>query len=166
MSANNNNAIVGSVVQGLLAASTSAEETRAKKAMNLTYELRHFNVATTATEAILYWVAKVDKKVQVTSVKVIGAAALTADSTSYATLSLEYDDGAGGADTQVAVASTTPAGTGNWTAGTAVALTITASNAVIDGETADKYLIFKKAVTAGGVATPALGVFVTCNLVA
>ena len=164
MGAENNNAIVDAITVGLLAADTSAKITRAKKATGMTVELRHWGVVTTATETVTHWVAKIDKKIRVTSVKVIGSANVTADTTSYATVSLEYDDGAGGADTQIAVLATDIAG-GNWTAGTAKTLAITASTATVDGETADKYLIWKKAVTAGGVITPNLTVFVTYDLV-
>ncbi len=56
--------------------------------------------------------------------------AVTANDTTFSTIALAYDDGAGGAATTVASVVTNVAG-GSWTVGTRVTLAITAANALI-----------------------------------
>lgn len=98
-----------------------------------------------------------DFQVKFTSVRFTPGAALTSDDTNYATVSLVYNDGAGGGDTVVASATTKTSGsggTGSWVADTPVVIPITAANAVVP---AGKNLQFKVAKTASGVVVPAGG---------
>lgn len=120
-----------------------------------------------AADTTLLWVLPLDKKVEILSVSFMPYGSLTSNDTNYATISLEYDDGAGGADTQVAAALTTTTGTGNFTAGTQVniPLSATPANRVVDGFTARKWLIFKIAKAASGVAVPAGRMVCTWKLV-
>lgn len=88
-----------------------------------------------------------DIRYEITSVTIHPAAALTGDGTNNATITLEYDDGAGGANTVVATITTTA----NWTAQTPVDVPITAANKIV---AAGKQLILKIAKGGTGVACP------------
>lgn len=106
-----------------------------------------------------------DVPVQVTSVKVLPNSALTSNNTDFATLTLEFDDGAGGSKSTIATANTANAaggGTGNWSAAQAQSLAITSANASV---ASGKQLLFKVAQTANGVATPILTLYVDAVLV-
>lgn len=110
------------------------------------------------------WVYAVDNKMEFTAVKLVPTGALTSDNTTYATISLEYDDGNGGSDTQIAAFTTKTTlggGTGDWTAGTALTLTLSATqaNRIVDGTTTRAYLILKHAKASTGVAVPKYRMF-------
>lgn len=84
------------------------------------------------------------------AIKLIPHGALTADDTDYATLTIGYNDGAGGAVTTIATITTKiTGGSGDWTAGTAISLTLT-TTAIADG----KLLSYAIAKAASGVAVP------------
>lgn len=88
---------------------------------------------------------------KVISVKYLTQANLTAHDTNYATLSLVYDDGAGGSETTVASQTTKiTGGSGNWTAGNMIDIPVSA--AIIPA--AGKQLRFKIAKAASGVVVP------------
>jgi len=171
MGAGSNAQIKGSLVEGLLSATTDAERTRCKKALKLIEEVTFHKAAADAAAgtASELWIARITKKILVNDdVKIIAAASLTADDTNYATVSLEVDDGAGGANTVLASQTTKiTGGSGNWVAGTALALTITttAADRIIDGATATKYLILKIAKTGTGVAVPVSTLFLSHEIV-
>lgn len=103
-------------------------------------------------EALTHWRAQVDKPVTITSAKLLPSGALTANGSNYATVTAEYDDGAGGADTVIATLVTDVAG-GDWVAGTVKTMTLTGSAPV--SVAAGKYLIIKIAKTGTGVLVPA-----------
>lgn len=170
MGAATNEQIKASIVDALLSALTAAERLRAKKATGLIEELRFHKAAAdgAAATASEVWIARITKKVMFNDdVKIVPAAALTADNGNYATVSLEVDDGAGGANTVIASATTQITGSGSWVAGTALPLTISATPAsrVVDGATAAKYLILKIAKTGTGVVVPVCTLFASCELV-
>lgn len=89
----------------------------------------------------------------VDSVKVIPSAAVTASDSVYATLTLSYDDGAGGSKTTVAVQTTKiTGGSGDWVAEVGVPITITAANALVPS---GKQLTMSKAFASTGTVIPA-----------
>lgn len=90
-----------------------------------------------------------DQRYAITSVTIHPAAALTGDPTNNATISLEHDDGAGGANTVVATITTTA----SWTAQVPVDVPITAANKIVNS---GRQLIFKIAKGGTGVAVPAM----------
>lgn len=94
---------------------------------------------------------------------ILPGGAVTADDTDYATITVGYDDGAGGGVTSLAAVTTkNTGGTGNWTAGVAIALTaITPALSIPAG----KYLSVVIAKAGAGVALPAFRV-VLPNLIA
>lgn len=169
MGADTNTQIKWGLTDALLSATDDAARTRVKKALGLIEEFSFHKAAADAMAAdeSELWIAKVTKKIQFSSVSLISAAALTAHADNNATISLEVDDGAGGANTVIASVVTTAGGSGNWTAGTAEALTLsgTPANLVVDGATATKYLILKIVKTGDGVVVPIFTLFATAELV-
>lgn len=97
----------------------------------------------------------------VTSAKLMPFAALTADASNYATVTVEYDDGAGGSDTAVATLVTDVAG-GSWVAGTAKTMTLTSSAPV--NIPAGSYVHFSIAKAGTGVAVPVFKIFLDGKL--
>lgn len=95
--------------------------------------------------------------VRVISAKLIPGGAVTADNTNYTTVSLVYNDGAGGAATTVA-ALTTQVASGNWVANQPKTLTVTAANAEV---ASGKLFAVDLTGTGAGVATPAFILHVT-----
>jgi hypothetical protein len=173
MGAANNAQVRDLVYKTLGFADSSTQETVIEKAIGLTRTVEVFwktaadGAAGDATTA--QWCFEVSNKIEVTAVKYMPISGnLTANDTNYATMTLETDDGAGGSDTVIATATTTiTGGTGNWTAGTFVSLTLTATtaNRIVDGSSSSKALIFKIAKTAAGVVVPTGKMFVTFRLV-
>lgn len=86
----------------------------------------------------------------ITAAKLMPLVGLTADASNYATITLGYADGAGGAVTAIATLDTTVAGGGSWVSGTAKAMTLTSSNPV--AVPAGSWLTFSIAKTGTGVA--------------
>lgn len=70
-----------------------------------------------------------ESPIRIVNAKIFPGIAVTAHDTNYQTIALFYDDGAGGADTSIITAITTKitGGTGNWTAQTAIPLTLLAA---------------------------------------
>jgi hypothetical protein len=108
-----------------------------------------------ATSAVVSFDTGTEQRFTVTEVKFLPTAALTANNTNYVRVSLEYNDGAGGAFTQCALALSTVAGTGNWVANRPVNIPLTADVSVPTGRTL--HVRFLKVGT--GVAT-SIGHFV------
>ncbi len=104
--------------------------------------------ANTATAETL--VARVPVAGRILAAYYCPSAALTADNTDYATLSLAKRDGAGGASAAVASKATTVAGSGSWTAFVPVSLG-TISNGTL---AAGNVLTFAIAKAGSGVAVP------------
>jgi hypothetical protein len=103
-----------------------------------------------ATDVYTLWSCKVPFAIQIVEVTINPGAALTANDTNNATLTLGKADGAGGASTAVA-ALTTNTASGNWVADQFKNVPITAANAIVnDGQ----ILTLKKTVAASGVAVP------------
>jgi hypothetical protein len=147
------------VWRSLVAAVTSTELDYADKVgpARIRHNLGKAADAAAATAASFGLDPVTDVDFKVTSVRFTPGAALTSDDTNYATLSLVYNNGAGGSDTVVATATTKTSGgggTGNWTADTPVTIAITAANAVVP---AGSNLQFKIAKTGTGVVVPAGG---------
>lgn len=93
-------------------------------------------------------------RMQITSAQLTPTNTLTAANTHTATFSLVYNNGNGGSDTTIATintATTAAGGSGNWTAGIPVSLTITAANAVVP---AGSLLAWKCTKDGNGAATP------------
>lgn len=85
------------------------------------------NTASTPLRVPLEYATLVQFRCEANTVKFIPNAALTADNTNATTLALVYNNGNGGGDTTIATintATTAGGGSGNWTAGTGVALTV------------------------------------------
>lgn len=119
------------------------------------YKAADDGAAGTATAAGVF--ASLVGKWQVNTVKYIPSAALTADDTNYATLTVSQF-ASGAALTTVASQTTKiTGGSGNWTARTAVTITNsgTAANLVVDGSSAPVYLAFAIAKSGTGVVVPA-----------
>lgn len=168
MGASTNAELIDLVRKNIAFADSAAEELLAEEFFGIetTTEVFFKTAADAmAADTTLLWALPIDRKIQVTSVTIMRHGALTAHDTNYATVSLEVDDGAGGSDTQIAAKATTVAN-GNWVAGTAHDLTMhaTAANHFVDGKTARKWLIFKIAKAASGVAVPSCKMFVTYRL--
>lgn len=170
MGAANNNQIKGSIVEGLLSATTDPERLRSKRATGIIEELRFHKAVVDAglltTSEV--WIARITKKVIFNDdVRVISTAALAANATDFTSLFLEVDDGAGGANTMIASGSSTLVGTGSWVAGTAFPLTMnpTVSSRIVDGWTAPKFIIFRIAKGGAGIATPPLTIFASYEIV-
>lgn len=85
-----------------------------------------------------------------TSVRFVPAAALTANNTNYATLTVSKRSSSGGSKTTVAQVTTQITGSGNWTQWAAVDVPISAA-AIAAGDS----LTYEISKTAGGVAVPA-----------
>ncbi len=151
-----NAGVMRDIWRSLVAAATAAEKTFADKVGPA--RVRHnagkaLDVAASTVQSFgLDPVTDTDVKYD--AVYFTPHAALTANDTDYATLSLVYDAGPG---TDVVVATRTTqitGGSGDWVADTPVALTITAANAVVP---AGKNLMFKITKAGSGVAVPAGG---------
>jgi hypothetical protein len=169
MGASNNQELRDLLFKTLAFADSSAEESIAEAALGLTRtEEVFYKVAADsgASDTTLLWAKQIKSKIQITQVTIMPLAALTADNTNNKIVSLEVDDGAGGSDTQIAAKTTTVAN-GNWVAGTAFDLTLSATTAnhVVDGATATKWLIFKLAINGTGVVCPACKMYVTYKFV-
>lgn len=82
------------------------------------------STTTAGTASIQTWMPRAGR---VIAAKILPTAALTADNTNYATVSLGKHDGAGGAVTTMASRATTVADSGSWVAGTEVNLTLSAT---------------------------------------
>lgn len=102
----------------------------------------------TATTAATFFVAR--KACRIKASNILPAGALTAHGTTYATLTINKNDGAGGADTALASVTTELTGSGHWVAGQTVAMTLATSVEVAAGEVIG--LQIAKAST--GVAVP------------
>lgn len=89
--------------------------------------------------------------ITITSVKLMPMVAVTAANTDYATISVSYDDGAAGSDTDIATLDTQVA-SGNWVVGTAKAMTLTSSLPV--NVPAGSWVFFSIAKTGMGIAVP------------
>jgi len=152
---------------------SSAQETIAEIALNLTRNGLIFTKSAvdaadnTATDISTM---PLDAKVLVTAVTIMPLAALTSNDTNYATIVVDVADGASGSATTIASVTTKTAGsggTGNWTAGTAITMTLTATvaNLLIDGATARKWMGVNIAKSGTGVAVPASMYWFTFKLV-
>lgn len=108
------------------------------------------STTTAGTASLQAWMPRAGR---VIAVKLLSTAALTANDTNYATVSLGKHDGAGGAVTTMASADTTTAGTGNWVAGTEINLTLSATLANTYFAKGD-VLGFAIAKAGSGVAVP------------
>lgn len=119
-----------------------------------------------ATQA-LFPGLRVDNNIEVTSCVLVPYGALTADATNNATVSLEANDGAGGAATTVASGVTTAGGTGTWTAGTRIPLTLSATlaNRIVSGLAAERWLGMTIAKGGTGVAVPSCKLVIQYRLV-
>lgn len=141
---------LGNLLGSTAAASVDDEEEKDKTFTKIA------DTATSTTTDAGIW--NLTKKVRIESVYYLPAGSgtvLTSSSTDYATISLEYDDGAGGADTQVAVLTTKTtgaSGSGDWTGCVPVALTVTRTLADI---ASGKLVHLKIAKAAAGVVVPA-----------
>lgn len=111
--------------------------------------------AGTATPAGVF--ASLVGKWQVNSVKYVPSAALTANDTDYATITVSQFASGGSLTTVAQQTTKSTGGSGSWTARTAVTITLsgTAANLVIDGSSAPVYLAFAIAKAGSGVAVPA-----------
>lgn len=119
---------------------------------DLTWEVGHEAADAAASTTATYWSIKVPFNVRILDVTVCPGAALTADNTNNAVLTLAKADGAGGAATTVATL-TTNAASGNWVADTFKSFTLSATFAntlVNDGQ----ILTLKKTVGGTGVVVP------------
>lgn len=100
-----------------------------------------------------YVLCKPNFRHRVISATYIPEAGLTADNSNYTTLTLEYDDGAGGADTTVATLNTKiTGGTGDWSALVGEALTLDATKVIVE---ADQQYQLVGTKASAGVALPA-----------
>lgn len=92
---------------------------------------------------------RLDRVAKIISVRYADTGAITANSTNFVTLSLAYNDDAGGSATTVASIATTAAGTGNVSANQSKAVTVVATAAVVP---ANQMLLARATQTASGVA--------------
>lgn len=107
-----------------------------------------------AADTTAHYIFRADTARTIKAAYFIPDASLTSNSTNYATLSATVEDGAGGAvGTAASVTTKTSGGggSGNWTAGTPVALTLGATLAL----TAGQVVKFGIAKAAAGVVVPA-----------
>lgn len=106
--------------------------------------------ASDATSAHYFF--RADRAVTISAVHYLPDASLTSNNTNYATLTVSTEDGAGGAvGTAASQTTKTTGGSGSWTAGTPVALTLGAAISL----TAGQVLKVAIAKTAAGVVVPA-----------
>lgn len=117
-----------------------------------TWEIGHEAADAAAGTLATYWAIKVPWNVRIVEVVVCPGAALTADNTNNAVLTLAKADGAGGSATTVATLTTNVA-SGNWVADTFKSFTLSATFAntlVNDGQ----ILTLKKTIGGTGVIVP------------
>lgn len=89
--------------------------------------------------------------VKVTAARILPDAALTANDTNYATITIVYNDDAGGGDTVVATVTTKTSGSGgsgSWTAAQSVGMTLSTDSSI----PASKAVQFVTAKASSGVA--------------
>jgi hypothetical protein len=86
---------------------------------------------------------------EIKKLSILPAGAVTANDTNYATITVEVNDGAGGAKTEL-VALTTEVANGNWVAGVPIVLTLTADDIPAGG-----VIWITVAKAAAGVQLPA-----------
>jgi hypothetical protein len=94
-------------------------------------------------------------KWQVTAASIMPGTNLTGHDTNYKTIALGYAASAGAATNFVSNTTKLTGGTGSWTAGTVVSLTLTASNCVVDATSAAQYLVLTLTASGTGVSIPA-----------
>lgn len=103
-----------------------------------------------ASDVYTLWSAKVPFAIQIVEVTVCPGAALTANDTNNAVLTLGKADGAGGASTAVAAVTTNTA-SGNWVADVYKNAPVTVANSLVaDGQ----ILTLKKTIGGSGVIVP------------
>ena len=108
-------------------------------------------------------VAGVPRRTRVLFAYYVPAAALTADNTNYATITVSARDAAGGNKTTIASRTTQITGSGNWTAWVPVPLTVTA---VTSHVAAGGTITYEVAKAGTGVQLPAGSVFLVVSDVA
>jgi hypothetical protein len=142
----------------------STSRDRARRAVGVlgTVKIRKDAADTFANSTLTRWDMPIDDKRTFTAVKLIGDGSLSSDNTNYATVTLSYNDGNGGNSTTIATQTTKTSlggGSGDWTAGTALALTVSNGSVVVDGTSTRQYLKIVVAKTGSGVAVPALTMY-------
>jgi hypothetical protein len=173
MGATNNPQLRDLIYKTLGFAESSAQETINEIALGLTRNVLVIGKAAAdgaAGDTTNLCTVPLDAKFLVTGAYIMPGGALTAHDTNYATVVLDVDDGAGGSATTLASNTTKTAGgggTGNWTAGTAIEMTLTATIAdrIIDGATARKWLGINIAKAGTGVAVPISAFWLKLKLV-
>lgn len=169
MGAATNTQIKTGISDALLSATTDAERTRVWEACGFIQEFvfHKANADAALLTASEFVFARVTKKIQISNIQIIGAGAVAANNTNFATVELAYDDGLGGPDTVVAAQTTQLTGSGNWVAGTAlgVPLSATPANHVVDGSVTPKFLILRIPKAGAGIVIPAFTLFLTAELV-
>jgi len=84
-------------------------------------------MASTATAYTAAFQIRMPRAAKILAAYIMPTAALTADDTNYATVSVQKGDGAGGAGTVMASVTTQTTGSGNWAAGVPEAMTVSAT---------------------------------------
>lgn len=143
---------VGSAVDGL---GTTAKQDTIDMLTDVDFVLHKAAadaMAADATAEHTEYTVRVRRACRIDTVRLIPNGALTADAANNATLTVSYDDGAGGANTNIASGTTTAGGTGSWVAGTAITLTIATTGGV--SVAAGKYITFAITKAMAGVVVP------------
>jgi hypothetical protein len=151
---------------GLLGGNSDAAKTLIDGFALVKYKADKNVDAATSTSSTFTFDYSTPNRFRVDAVKVVPHAALTSENTNNATIALVYNNGNGGSDTTVATintATTAAGGSGDWTAGVGVAVTITAANAVVPSGSQLQVKITKNG--AGAIITPTASVIVKGTLV-
>lgn len=169
MGATNNLAFVG-LVNKTFCCDNASEENIAQRAVGLlrtaeVYLKPAADGAANSTQA-LFPGLRIDNNIEITSCQLVPYGALTADNTNNAVVSLQANDGAGGAATTVATVTTNVAA-GNWVAGTRFALTLTATLAdrIVSGLAAERWLGMTITKGGTGVVVPSCKLVIQYRLV-